>query len=397
MLMMQPIRGKILLLWHAAGLASFCRAPGVSPGAEAAYVRGKELFAQAVGDGGGQAQQLLNEARDQLLTATQLAPDIWQHHNALGEVYLRQQRWEAAAQEFLTTTQLNNKVASAFLKLGLVRSRNNSYALVSPRGLYARTSPPTHAHIQFTHFTFQALEKLPQHAEKATEAKLIAARLNTDYADLDERTGESLAPARITLLRASADPASDLPSTLVEMPPASPGLAVIIPYRHRDQHLRALLPRLTAALYSAPDLKRGKFRIFVVEQANEKRWNKGMVYNAGFDYIHKRWGYECICFHDVDFLPPSLEGGGAAIPHYGCVRQPTHLSSAPSQYGYKVPYSAFFGGVLQMSARDFLAVNGYSNRFWGWGKEDDDLYMRFVASTPTPQISHLQSYTYVYD
>ena len=33
-----------------------------------------------------------------------------------------------------------------------------------------------------------------------------------------------------------------------------------------------------------------------------------------------------------------------------------------------------------MSARDFIGLNGYSSRYWLWGKEDDDLYMRMLAS-----------------
>eukprot|EP01052_Picozoa_sp_SAG31_P077173 SAG31_NODE_36514_length_312_cov_1.446009_1_plen_84_part_01 len=52
-----------------------------------------------------------------------------------------------------------------------------------------------------------------------------------------------------------------------------------------------------------------------------------------------------------------------------------------------------------MSARDYISINGYSNRFWGcevvlyidlcrlietnffrWGKEDDDLYHRIVTA-----------------
>ena len=32
----------------------------------------------------------------------------------------------------------------------------------------------------------------------------------------------------------------------------------------------------------------------------------------------------------------------------------------------QVPYEAFLGGVLQMSGQDYWAINGYSNRFWGW-------------------------------
>ena len=42
------------------------------------------------------------------------------------------------------------------------------------------------------------------------------------------------------------------------------------------------------------------------------------------------------------------------------------------------PYS--FGGVVGISEKDFRAVNGYSNKYWGWGSEDDDLHWRFRHS-----------------
>jgi hypothetical protein len=35
-----------------------------------------------------------------------------------------------------------------------------------------------------------------------------------------------------------------------------------------------------------------------------------------------------------------------------------------------------FRGVTALSANDFQRINGYSNSFWGWGGEDDQLYQR---------------------
>jgi hypothetical protein len=39
-------------------------------------------------------------------------------------------------------------------------------------------------------------------------------------------------------------------------------------------------------------------------------------------------------------------------------------------------YEELIGGVLNIPREHFLTVNGYSNLYWGWGAEDDDLYYR---------------------
>ena len=36
----------------------------------------------------------------------------------------------------------------------------------------------------------------------------------------------------------------------------------------------------------------------------------------------------------------------------------------------------YFGGVSILSSSDFIRINGFSNEYWGWGAEDDDLYRR---------------------
>ena len=33
-----------------------------------------------------------------------------------------------------------------------------------------------------------------------------------------------------------------------------------------------------------------------------------------------------------------------------------------------------------MSTKDFKKVNGYSNKFWGWGGEDDDMRQRIKSA-----------------
>lgn len=43
---------------------------------------------------------------------------------------------------------------------------------------------------------------------------------------------------------------------------------------------------------------------------------------------------------------------------------------------FRLPYGEYFGGVTAMSRTHFELINGFSNIFWGWGGEDDDLYYR---------------------
>ena len=42
----------------------------------------------------------------------------------------------------------------------------------------------------------------------------------------------------------------------------------------------------------------------------------------------------------------------------------------------RLPYGNIFGGVSAMTRTQFQKVNGFSNLFWGWGGEDDDLSNR---------------------
>jgi len=46
------------------------------------------------------------------------------------------------------------------------------------------------------------------------------------------------------------------------------------------------------------------------------------------------------------------------------------------QWTCRVPYDGIFGGVTAFRRRHFELVNGFSNQFYGWGGEDDDMYNR---------------------
>lgn len=141
-------------------------------------------------------------------------------------------------------------------------------------------------------------------------------------------------------------------------------LAIIVPYRDREDHLKKFIP----AMESCDFLDGIDYEILIVEQEEGKPFNRGKLLNVGAIQCHTASYY---CFHDVDMLP--------LISDYSYVSNPTHLAGEAEQFGFKLPYQGYFGGVTLFDKHSFIKVNGYSNDYWGWGAEDDDVMFRCVA------------------
>jgi len=64
---------------------------------------------------------------------------------------------------------------------------------------------------------------------------------------------------------------------------------------------------------------------------------------------------------------------GVSMYTYGCfsvyfVMKHTNLC--------RVYYRTIFGGVTAFTKDQFMSVNGFSNKYYGWGGEDDDMHSR---------------------
>ena len=55
------------------------------------------------------------------------------------------------------------------------------------------------------------------------------------------------------------------------------------------------------------------------------------------------------------------------------------MSVAVDKFDYKLPHPGIFGGVVAVATDTFRSLNGFSNQYWGWGGEDDDMYVRSVS------------------
>lgn len=148
---------------------------------------------------------------------------------------------------------------------------------------------------------------------------------------------------------------------------------IIVPYRDREAHLLQFVPHMERFLGNVTP------QVTVVAQADDKPFNKGALVNVGATLLRGSAGY-VVC-HDVDMLPLD------SACDYSLPESVTHLAGAAEQFDYRMPYLNYLGGVLAITLKAFERVNGYSNRYWGWGAEDDDMFLRLWCYGITPKRS----------
>lgn len=144
-------------------------------------------------------------------------------------------------------------------------------------------------------------------------------------------------------------------------------LTVVIPYRDRAHHLEQLLPVLAATL----DQQHIRHRILVVEQADAGPFNRGRLLNIGVAHAADDTDYYCL--HDVDAVPVHA--------NYACPSQPLRLvHKIRGEQGDSTRATHYFSGAVSIRKEQMFAANGYSNEYWGWGKEDDDFFFRLLLA-----------------
>jgi hypothetical protein len=142
-------------------------------------------------------------------------------------------------------------------------------------------------------------------------------------------------------------------------------LGICIPYRNRKEHLDRLIPHLGKHL-----TERGiNHTFYVAHQVDDKLFNRGAMKNVAAEYAFKD-GCDYVAWHDVDML--AHEEADYSYPE----EYPIHIATKLSKYNYNLGYDQYFGGVVLFTKEQVEKTNGYSNEYWDWGQEDDDLFWR---------------------
>lgn len=142
-------------------------------------------------------------------------------------------------------------------------------------------------------------------------------------------------------------------------------LGIIVPYRNRYDQLLEFKKTLIPYLRN----KGIDFELIIVEQDGAKTFNRGKLLNVGFFYA-KKLKCDYVVFHDVDMIPLDVDYSYSDIPLQ-------LANDFVSITGFKrMLFDEYFGGVTMFRVEDFEIINGYSNEYWGWGYEDNDLLFR---------------------
>jgi len=132
-------------------------------------------------------------------------------------------------------------------------------------------------------------------------------------------------------------------------------LLIVTPYRNREEHLKGFLEN-SPFYFNNQNLT---YDMLICELDQGGDWNAGLCVNSLIKFINNERQYKYLYIHHVDIWP---ENGNWIFPE-------------ENQAYYNL---GDYGSCL-MKLDTFLEIKGYSNSFWGWGGEDNEIYAKLQA------------------
>lgn len=135
----------------------------------------------------------------------------------------------------------------------------------------------------------------------------------------------------------------------------NPKLLFYIPYRNRLENLEITIFKLKEYI----NYNKLKADIVILEQSNLGSWNKGFLVNCLLD-IYKDI-YDFYIMFDADTYIVDY--------NYKLILDEKYIS-------HILGHVHCLGGIFSLTYKQFSKINGFSNNFNNWGREDSDLHTR---------------------
>jgi hypothetical protein len=157
---------------------------------------------------------------------------------------------------------------------------------------------------------------------------------------------------------------------------------IVIPYKNTNEKYKKALDLFIEPYYEYVKSQLSNFEIMIIEQLNgsintnlpeyytniindnnREFFNLGRTINIGYDIVKDKINDEDIYFFQaLDLLPNDV--------NYNIIKTTKFFESRFPSEGYH-HYK-----LIAFKSEDFKKVNGFSNQYWGWGREDDDMIFR---------------------
>jgi hypothetical protein len=143
-------------------------------------------------------------------------------------------------------------------------------------------------------------------------------------------------------------------------------LNVIIPIRNRDEDLNNITDRLEE-IFNSQGIHA---KYYIIEQSEKNKFNKGKICNAAFIESLKDGFSDNYLFNDVDVYPQKTKKNNIIDFKYHQNKKNKNKIRHP--YGF----SHCLGCLFMVKADTYKKINGFSNKYYGWGGEDHDIQKR---------------------
>lgn len=137
-------------------------------------------------------------------------------------------------------------------------------------------------------------------------------------------------------------------------------LAIIVPYRDREEQLKMFPIYMNQYL----EHYHNRSYIFIIEQADDKPFNRGKLLNVGF--LETQFLY--YCFHDIDMLPVAVS--------YKENKGVTQMAASMIQ---RMDY---FGGVTMFNRESFKQAEGYHNDYFHRAEDNEMMFNLKAKNIP---------------